>query len=127
MELQLYNNLTRRKEIFKPIKKNKVNLFVCGPTVYDFSHIGHAKTYVQFDIIVKYLRYLKYKVFYLQNITDVDNKIIQRAREKNISWKELAKRYEEGERNMMEAYCAGHARAVGATARVRNVRRLQSI
>src|SRR3989344_461280 len=95
MEIQFYNTLTRKKEVFRPIKSKKVNLFVCGPTVYDFSHIGHAKTYVQFDIIVKYLRYLKYKVFYLQNITDVDDKIIQRAREKNISWKELAKRYEE--------------------------------
>ncbi|MBI2105440.1 cysteine--tRNA ligase [Candidatus Woesearchaeota archaeon] len=93
--MQIYNTLTRKKEVFKTIKNKKVNLFVCGPTVYDFSHIGHAKTYVQFDIMVKYLRYLKYKIFYLQNITDIEDKIIQRAREKNISWKVLAKRYEE--------------------------------
>lgn len=92
--LTLYNTLTRKKETFKPIKKNKVNMFVCGPTVYDFPHIGHAKTYIQFDIIVKYLRYLKYDVFYLQNITDIDDKIIKRAKQFKITPHELAKKYE---------------------------------
>lgn len=95
MDILLYNTLTRKKEVFKPLKDNKVNLFVCGLTVYDLSHIGHAKTYVQFDIIVKYLRYLKYRVFYLQNITDIDDRIIKRAQEKNTLWKSLAKKYEE--------------------------------
>ena len=94
MPLKLYNTLTRKKEIFKPIKDKKVNLFVCGITPYDFAHIGHAKTYVQFDIIVKYLRYMGYKVFYLQNVTDMDDKIIQRAKEKKISPKDLAKNFE---------------------------------
>ena len=94
MPLKLYNTLTRKKEIFKPIKDKKVNLFVCGITPYDFAHIGHAKTYVQFDIIVKYLRYMGYKVFYLQNVTDIDDKIIQRAKEKKISPKDLAKNFE---------------------------------
>src|SRR3989344_1889544 len=94
MPLKLYNTLTRKKEIFKPIKDKKVNLFVCGITPYDFAHIGHAKTYVQFDIIVKYLRYSGYKVFYLQNVTDMDDKIIQRAKEKKISPKDLAKNFE---------------------------------
>ncbi|MBS3151377.1 cysteine--tRNA ligase [Candidatus Woesearchaeota archaeon] len=103
MGLQVYNTLTRKKEVFKPIKDKKINFFVCGPTVYDLSHIGHAKTYIQFDIVAKYLRYLKYKVFYLQNITDVDDKIIQRAREKNISWKELARKYEEEYMKDMES------------------------
>ena len=92
--LKLYNTLTRKKETFKPLKDNKVNLFVCGPTVYDYSHIGHAKTYVQFDVIVKYLRYKGYKVFYLQNITDIDDKIIKRAKELNLDPKSLAKEYE---------------------------------
>ena len=95
MEIQFYNTLTRKKEVFRPIKSKKVNLFVCGPTVYDFSHIGHAKTYVQFDIIVKYLRYLKYKVFYLQNITDIDDKIIAKAKEEKKDWKIISRKYEE--------------------------------
>ena len=95
MELKIYNTLTRKKEVFRPIKSKKVNLFVCGPTVYDFSHIGHAKTYVQFDIIVKYLRYLKYKVFYLQNITDIDDKIIAKAKEEKKDWKIISRKYEE--------------------------------
>src|SRR3989338_2755093 len=94
MTLKLYNTLTRKKEAFKPIKKNKVNMFVCGMTVYDYPHLGHAKTYIQFDIIVKYLRYLDYDVFYLQNVTDIDDKIIQRARELKIKPKELAIKYE---------------------------------
>ena len=92
--LKLYNTLTRKKETFKPLKDNKVNLFVCGITPYDYSHIGHAKTYVQFDVIVKYLRYKGYKVFYLQNITDIDDKIIKRAKELNLDPKSLAKEYE---------------------------------
>lgn len=92
--LKLYNTLTRKLEVFKPIKNNKVNLFVCGPTVYDYSHLGHAKTYIQFDIIVKYLRYKGYKVFYLQNITDIDDKIIKKANEENTDWKTIAKKYE---------------------------------
>lgn len=94
MVLHLYNTLTRKKELFKPIKEKKINLFVCGPTVYDHPHLGHAKTYIQFDIIVKYLRYLGYNVCYLQNITDIDDKIIQRAKELKITPKELAKKYE---------------------------------
>lgn len=92
--LKLYNTLTRKKEIFKPLKDKRVNLFICGPTTYDFAHIGHAKTYVQFDIIVKYLRYKGYKVFYLQNITDIDDKIINRAKELNLDPKSLSKEYE---------------------------------
>lgn len=95
MVLRLFNTLTRKKEIFKPFKGKKVRMFVCGPTVYDYSHIGHAKTYVQFDVIVRYLRYRKYDVFYLQNITDLDDKIIQRARELGISPKEVAEKFEE--------------------------------
>lgn len=71
MPLILYNTLTRQKEEFKPIREGYVGMYVCGPTVYGHSHIGHAKSYVSFDIIVRYLRYLGYKVTYVQNITDV--------------------------------------------------------
>jgi cysteinyl-tRNA synthetase len=93
--LKVYNTLTRKKENFKPIHDKKVKIFVCGPTVYDFAHLGHAKTYIQFDVIVKYLRWLGYNVFYLENITDFDDKIISRAKEKNESPAKLAKRFEE--------------------------------
>lgn len=71
MSLHLYNTLTRRKEEFKPLHEGRVGIYVCGPTVYGHSHIGHAKSYVSFDVIVRYLRYLGYKVLYVQNITDV--------------------------------------------------------
>jgi len=78
------------------IKKSKagLKLFVCGPTVYDYSHIGHARTYIVFDSFVKYLRFSKNKVFYLQNITDIDDKIINRAKNRDISPEKLAKQFE---------------------------------
>src|SRR3989344_2775914 len=81
MSLKVYNTLTRKLESFKPINPKKVRLFVCGITPYDYAHIGHAKTYVQFDVIAKYLRYKGYDVFYLQNVTNIDDKIISRAKE----------------------------------------------
>jgi len=71
MSLQLYNSLSRRKEQFKPLKKGSVGIYVCGPTVYGHAHLGHAKSYVSFDVLVRYLRYLGYSVTYVQNITDV--------------------------------------------------------
>ncbi len=92
--LYVYDTLSAQKKKFEPISGNEVRLFVCGPTVYDFPHLGHAKTYTQFDFIVRYLRFKGYNVFYLQNITDIDDKIIQRARERGISWKELALEFE---------------------------------
>ena len=94
MALKIYNTLTRKKEIFKPIKGRTVNMFVCGITSYDFSHIGHARTYVVFDTIVKYLSEKGFDVFYLQNITDIDDKIIKRAKEKKISPQKLARNFE---------------------------------
>ena len=94
MALRVYNTLTRKKEIFRPKKGKRVNMFVCGPTVYDYTHLGHARTYIAFDMIVKYLRQKGYDVFYLQNITDIDDKIINRAKEEEISWKELARKFE---------------------------------
>ncbi|MHC4573205.1 MAG: cysteine--tRNA ligase [Planctomycetota bacterium] len=71
MSLQLYNSLTRRKEEFEPLRKGRVGIYVCGPTVYGHAHLGHAKSYVSFDVVVRYLRYLGYSVTYVQNITDV--------------------------------------------------------
>jgi len=71
MSLKIYNTLSGEKEIFVPLREGRVHMYVCGPTVYNDSHLGHGKTYVNFDTIVRYLRYLSYKVLYVQNITDV--------------------------------------------------------
>ncbi|OHA04457.1 MAG: cysteine--tRNA ligase [Candidatus Sungbacteria bacterium RIFCSPLOWO2_01_FULL_47_10] len=79
--MDIFNSLSRKKEEFKPLFDEKINMFVCGPTVYDSSHIGHARTYVFFDVAVKFLRHAGYTVFYLQNVTDIDDKVIIRARE----------------------------------------------
>ena len=95
MPIKVFNTLSKKKETFKPGKGKNVKLFVCGITPYDFAHIGHAKTYVQFDVIAKYLRYRNYDVFYLQNVTDIEDKIIERAKEKKENPIELARRFEE--------------------------------
>ncbi len=92
-KIKIYNTLSGKKEFLKPLKGKQINLFVCGPTVYDFSHIGHARTYVIFDCFVKYLTHQGFNVFYLQNITDVDDKIIVRAREKGVTPKDLAEAF----------------------------------
>jgi cysteinyl-tRNA synthetase len=92
--IKMYNTMTRKKEIFKPKEGNRVKLFVCGPTVYDHSHIGHARTYISFDVIARYLKYRGFTVFYIQNITDLDDKILKRAAELSSSPLELARRYE---------------------------------
>ena len=93
MVLKVFNTLTRRKETLKPMRGKRVKMFVCGQTVYDDAHVGHAKTYVQFDTIVRWLKHLGYDVFYAQNITDVDDKIIKQAQEEGVEPLSLAKRY----------------------------------
>jgi len=92
--LKFYNTLTRKKENFRPRRNKKVEMFVCGPTVYDFTHLGHSRTYIFYDTLVHYLKIKGYKVFYLQNITDIDDKIIKRAKERNVSWRNIARTYE---------------------------------
>jgi len=77
--LRVYNTLSRSVEGFEPVRGKRVRMFVCGPTVYDFSHVGHARTYLAYDIIARYLRARGYSVFYIVNITDIDDKIINRA------------------------------------------------
>ena len=101
--LRLYSTLTRTVQPFKPLKKGKINLFVCGVTTYDYAHIGHAKSYVQFDVIARYLRYKGYKLFYLQNVTDIDDKIIDRAKETNQNALALSKQYEKEYHQDMKA------------------------
>lgn len=93
--IKLHNTLTDSLEEFRPIDGKKVQMFVCGPTVYNFIHIGNAKTYVQFDLIAKSLRYLGYDLKYLQNITDIDDKIIKRSSEKGVGALDLAEEFSE--------------------------------
>ncbi len=81
--LKIYNTKTREKLTFKPLEEGKVGIYVCGVTVYDLCHFGHGRTFVSFDVVVRYLRYLRYDVHYVRNITDVDDKIIKRAAENN--------------------------------------------
>jgi cysteinyl-tRNA synthetase len=94
MAIHIYNTVSRKKEVFVPRSGNDVGMFVCGQTVYDESHLGHAKTYINFDVVVRWLRHRSYKVKYLQNITDVDDKIIKRAAEEGVEPISLARRYE---------------------------------
>ena len=91
--LQIYNTFTKRKEIFTPIIPGEISLYVCGITVYDYCHIGHARVFVAFDAIVRFLRASGWKVNYVCNITDVDDKIIKRARENNESTEALTARF----------------------------------
>ena len=90
--LQIYNTLTREKAPFKPLVEGKVDMYVCGITIYDFCHVGHARTYVSFDVMNRYLRYLGFDVTYVRNITDVDDKIIKRAAENNEEINDLTVR-----------------------------------
>ncbi|CDP00645.1 unnamed protein product [Coffea canephora] len=80
-EFQLYNSMSKQKEVFRPKEEGKVGMYVCGVTAYDYSHIGHARAYVAFDVLYRYLKYLGYEVVYVRNFTDVDDKIIKRANE----------------------------------------------
>jgi cysteinyl-tRNA synthetase len=93
--MKIQNTMTGDKQNFQPIHENRVNLFVCGPTVYDDSHIGHARTYIAFDVVARYLKHKGFSVFYMQNITDVDDKIIQRAAELGVSSRSLARKFEQ--------------------------------
>lgn len=91
--LQIYNTFTQKKEEFKPIHPGKINLYVCGITVYDYCHIGHARVFVSFDVITRFLRASGWDVTYVRNITDIDDKIIKRAQENNESITELTERF----------------------------------
>jgi len=91
--LKIYNSLTHQKEIFQPIEANRVKMYVCGMTVYDLCHLGHARVLVVFDMVVRYLRYRGYDVTYIRNITDVDDKIIQRANENGEDISALTERF----------------------------------
>ena len=90
----IYNTLSKKKEEFKPIDPPNVTMYVCGPTIYDYFHIGNGRTFVMSDIIRRYLTYKGYKVKFVMNLTDVDDKIIKKANEEKISVSEVTSRYE---------------------------------
>jgi len=93
MALQIYNTMKKNKEPFVPLKEGSVGMYACGVTVYDFSHIGHARALVVFDVIYRYLKYRGYAVTYVRNYTDIDDKIIRRAQEEGVTYKDISERY----------------------------------
>ena len=92
-ELHIYNSLRNKKEIFKELTPGKVGLYVCGPTVYSSSHMGHARSAIVFDSIVRFLKFAGYQTKYVRNFTDVDDKIINKAIEQGTTVEEVAKKY----------------------------------
>lgn len=93
--MKIYNTLTGKKEEFVPIIPNKVRIYACGVTVYDYCHIGHARSAIVFDVIRRYLKYRGYDVIYVRNFTDIDDKIIKRANEEGVPWNVVAQKYTE--------------------------------
>ncbi len=93
MGIKVYSSLTKKKEDFLPLEPDSVKMYVCGPTVYDLSHIGHARSAIAFDVIYRYLKYRGYDVTYTRNYTDVDDKIIERAQREGTSTEEVSERY----------------------------------
>jgi cysteinyl-tRNA synthetase len=93
--MKIYNTLTGKKEDFVPLIPDKVNIYVCGVTVYDYCHVGHARSAIVFDVLRRYLKYKGSDVKYVRNFTDIDDKIINRARQENITWDAVARKYTE--------------------------------
>lgn len=93
MPIRIYNSLTRKKEEFVPLRANRVSMFVCGLTPQDETHMGHAKTYVAFDVVARYLRHKGYHVFYLQNVTDIEDRIIDKMQASGRDWKDVVTQY----------------------------------
>jgi cysteinyl-tRNA synthetase len=102
-DIWIYNTIKRNKEEFKPIVPDNVSMYICGPTVYSFIHIGNARPLIFFDVVRRYFQYCGYTVKYVQNITDVDDKIIARAQEENTTTDDIAKQYIQHFRNDCEA------------------------
>jgi cysteinyl-tRNA synthetase len=91
--LYLYNSLTRREELFQPLTPKQVSIYCCGVTVYDYCHLGHARSYIVWDTLRRYLLWLGYKVKYVQNFTDIDDKILNRAKQENVLMEDIAEKY----------------------------------
>ena len=93
MSVTLYNTLSRQKEAFKTLTPNQVKMYCCGVTVYDYCHLGHARSYIVWDTIRRYLNWRGYDVCYVQNFTDIDDKILNRARKEKSSMQAVAEEY----------------------------------
>src|ERR1035437_9147644 len=93
MSIKLYKTFTGAKEEFKPVHEGRVGLYVCGVTVYDHCHIGHARSAIVFDVIYRYLKAKGYDVIFVKNFTDIDDKILRKAAAENIPWKEVGEKY----------------------------------
>ncbi|MEI7906803.1 MAG: class I tRNA ligase family protein, partial [Bacteroidota bacterium] len=93
MALRVYNTLSGEKELFVPLVPGKAGMYVCGVTVYDYCHIGHARANIVFDVIFRYLKYAGYDVTYIRNYTDIDDKIITRANQEGTDYRTIADRY----------------------------------
>ena len=120
--MYIYNTMTRKKELFVPLKEGKVSLYACGPTVYNFFHIGNARPFIVFDTLRRYLEYRGYQVTFVQNFTDIDDKMIRRANEEGITVKEL------GDRFIQEYYADADALGVKrATVNPRATEHIQDI
>ncbi len=91
--MQIYNSMTRKKETFKPIHEGKVGIYACGPTVYNYFHIGNARPFIVFDVLRRYLEYRGYEVTFVQNFTDIDDKMIRRANEEGVTVKDVADKH----------------------------------
>ena len=93
MTIQIYNTMKKKKEEFVPLREGSVGMYACGVTVYDLSHIGHARALIVFDVIYRYLQYRGYEVTFVRNYTDIDDKIIKRAQEEGVTYKDISDRY----------------------------------
>ncbi|MEL7035150.1 MAG: class I tRNA ligase family protein, partial [Cyanobacteria bacterium J06592_8] len=93
MVLKIYNTQTRTKETFTPVEPQKVKMYCCGVTVYDYCHLGHARSYIVWDIVRRYLEWSGYSVQYVQNFTDIDDKILNRAQQENSSMEAISEQY----------------------------------
>ena len=101
--MKIYNTLTRKKEEFIPIEEGKVRMYVCGPTVYNFIHIGNARPMIVFDTVRRYLEHKGYEVNYVSNFTDVDDKIIKKANEEGVDPSVISERYSKEAKKDMES------------------------
>src|SRR3972149_638154 len=95
LALILYDTLSATKKRFEPIRQGEVRMFVCGPTVYDSTHLGHSRTFIVYDVLARYLRSKGFKVFFVMNLTDIEDKIFEKAKREKTSYQEIAQRYTE--------------------------------
>ena len=93
MAITIYNTKSKKKEAFVPLLTGQVSMYVCGVTVYDDCHLGHARSALTFDVIRRYLEFSGYQVTYVRNFTDIDDKILKRAEKDGVAWNEISERY----------------------------------